>query len=589
MRRNLHCLLILLLLSAQNGFSQAAKIEKPVIADKISPELRKEAVAFLRETFAEVGTLRTLENRISFSSEMAGLMWFSDEKEARAMYQAVINDFRQLLAQYDSQANASGENAEDETYTPSFFGGGNNAARKLRKALDVRRQIATGLAEHDAPLALEFFTGTAQAVGNPKIRKQLEAGDSYFETQLLAQIAARDVDTALKYARKSLAKKFDFQLIEVLKKIYEKDADKGAAFGEEIVQKIKSETSSGNNLSQRGSMNNDISQLGSILELGAGNLEKLKGKTGKKPMFSEQSMREIADLLVKELLSVDTIENSGAMAYISQIEKFSPVGAARVRQKFSARKQTEMRSEVSSELSMAPPRPRPRPSSSSALKIESAQDGEKQLMENVQSLGTKKLSIEEREKTIGQARKSIASLRDPNKKLLALSVLASQVSALGDKEIAGQILDEARNLVNPQPKNYMEFMQNWMLASAYAQVDAQRAFPVLEETILRLNDTIGAFMKVGEFVDVGGEMIEDGEAQVGGFSGAMTRELTRGLGASDLVIRNLAKSDFARTKDLTGKFDRPEVRILAKMIVLRALFDEREEKTAEQVEIIGEM
>ena len=60
-------------------------------------KLKKDAVAFLRETMTDVNNLRTLENRISFSAEIAGLMWFHDEKEARTMYQVTITDFQQLL------------------------------------------------------------------------------------------------------------------------------------------------------------------------------------------------------------------------------------------------------------------------------------------------------------------------------------------------------------------------------------------------------------------------------------------------------------------------------------------------------------
>ncbi len=565
MSRNLRQLAILFLLSAQICFSQTVKVEKK---DEISPELRREAIVFLRETAAEVGNLRTLENRISFASEMASLMWLGDEKEAREMYQGVINDFRQLLARYDSEANAAGETAGEETYAPSFFFGanGNNAARKLQKALSVRQQIATNLAENDAPLALEFLTSSAQAVGNPKIRKQIEGGDAYFETHLLAQIAARDVDTALKYGRLTLAKNFNYEHVNVLKKIYEKDAEKGAAFGEDIVRKLKS-----------GDEKSDYHQLGSLLNLGAENLEKLKANPGKKPMFGEQSMREISDLLVKEILNGDA-EDSDGMAYVSQIEKFSPAGALRIRQKFSRVKQIETKSSFRSAMSAGLPPPPPVPN---AVNIESAPDSQKQLAENMRNLGAKQLSKEDREKAIGQARKIIAALKDPTQKLFALSALATQISALGDKETAGQIMDEARNLVNLQPKNYMDFMQNWMLASAYAQIDAPKAFPILEDAVLRLNDTIGALLKIGEFVDAGGEMIEDGEAQVGGFSGAMTRELTRGIGASDATVRSLAKADFARTKDLAARFERPEARILAKMIVLRALFDEKKEKIDE--------
>ncbi len=121
-------------------------------------------------------------------------------------------------------------------------------------------------------------------------------------------------------------------------------------------------------------------------------------------------------------------------------------------------------------------------------------------------------------------------------------------------------------------------MHTWLLAGGYAQVDAVKSFPLLEDAIFRLNDTISAFAKVGEFMDVGGEIIEDGEVQVGSFGGSLTQELTRGLGQSDATIRRLAIADFARTKALTNKFDRLEVRILAKMLVLRSVLGDKKPK-----------
>src|SRR6185436_2218575 len=98
MSRKLILAFVLLLLFIQAGFSQATEDPK-----KKAEEFKKEALVFLRETAADVGTLRTLENRISFAAEIAGLMWFQDETEARAMFQNVIVDFRQLLIQADTQ------------------------------------------------------------------------------------------------------------------------------------------------------------------------------------------------------------------------------------------------------------------------------------------------------------------------------------------------------------------------------------------------------------------------------------------------------------------------------------------------------
>jgi hypothetical protein len=212
---------------------------------------------------------------------------------------------------------------------------------------------------------------------------------------------------------------------------------------------------------------------------------------------------------------------------------------------------------------------------------EGEQNQQKQMFESVQNLGAKQLSKEERQKVVGQARKIIAGIKEPTARLFALSALASQIATAGDKELAVQIMDEAKNTVNPQPKNYQDFLQILLLAGGYAQVDTDKAFPLLEDTIFRINDTISAGIKVAEFMDTNNEILEDGEVQVGSFGGGMTRQLLSGLGAIDIMIRSLAKADFARTKALTNKFERSEARILAKMLVLRGVFGEKKEVTQE--------
>jgi hypothetical protein len=51
----------------------------------------------------------------------------------------------------------------------------------------------------------------------------------------------------------------------------------------------------------------------------------------------------------------------------------------------------------------------------------------------------------------------------------------------------------------------------------------------------------------------------------------MIRGLTGELNIADSTIQILAKADFAKTKSLTNRFDRPEIRVLAKMMVLRTV------------------
>ena len=552
----------LLILFAQFAFSQTTDAEK-------AEEFKKQAVEFLRETGQEVKNLRSLENRISFSAEIAGLMWFHDEKEARTMYKVTITDFQQLLLEINTQYNGldAAEQTED-IYDDYMYGGSEGSAkgnllRKFEKAMGVRRQIALSIAEHDAPMGYNFFTSTAQTVTNQSLAKISDSRDGYFEIRLIEMMAEQDIDKAIEAARKLLAKDKLMEIFGLLQKIYAKDDKKGASLGEEFISKAKS-------------VKNESGMyylFSAILRMGVENLEKLKDTPDKKPLFSENSLREIADLFGQEILKSDEMDSSMAEDYAKLIEKFAPARASQIRLKFK-KKETTNNTASTDEVATRDTISRINRQKESAEQ----QKEQKQLFDDVKKLEDKKLPKEDRDKIIAKVREIIKKVKDREQKVLALSLLASQVAAFGDKELAGEIMTEARNLVPFQPKNYKDYLSLWMLSSGYAQVDTEKAFPLLEDTVFRLNETIAAFIKVAEFIDVRGEFIEDEEVQVGSFGGEITRGLLQELGAANLTLSTLAKADFPRTKSLTNKFDRLEVRILAKMLVLRAVLGEQKKK-----------
>jgi len=571
------------LLSAffQTAFAQTTDLEKPKV---VTDELRKEAVAFLRETGAEVGNLRSLENRISFSSEMAGLMWFYDEKEAAAMYGAVINDFKQLLADYDSQINAMGITPTESEYRASMFGGDQNdktrVTQKFYKAMGVRQQIAMSLAEHDATLAYNFYYDTLSIITNPELRKATEERDSYFESQFIKQLALKDPSKAVELGRKSLAKGVTWMHGDLLQKIYEKDDAKGAEFADEIVKKFKSDKASASNLYN----------VHAFLSMGAENSEKIKKTGGKKPMFTEQNLRDLAEILAQGILEKKDKEELNYSLNIGLIEKYAPARAVQIRAKFpdTVKPKTATATVVSGEYDESAITVKTAPTIKENVAENQAQKEQDEMMKNVQKLGSKELPKEERDKIVAQSRKIIGGMGRKEEKIMALSMLASQVSAAGDKELAAEIMKDANTLVNPSPKNYKDFMEVWLLASAYSATDPDKAFPLLDDAIFRLNDTLSAFVKVGEFIDVSGEMIDDGEVQLGALGGSMVNSLTRELGIANSTIRNLAIADFGKTKALTNKFDRAEVRILAKMLILRAVLGDKVEKKNAEIEKVTE-
>ena len=553
----------------------------PVVAGGSPAEkLRKDAVVFLRETLTDVNTMRSAENRISFTAELAALMWFHDEREARAMYVDVITDFKDLIARYDAQMNElappSGEEEEAHGGPMRFLVfDPTDRMRLLRKftmAMGVRQQIVLSMAEHDPDLAFAFHSDSLSLISNPELRKGADGRDGHFEGQLLAKLAEKNAEKALKYAVKSVEKGFNYQHLDILRKLYEKDPDKGAEFAGAILGKLKKEKLG------------ELYLVSALIDFGGEKLEESRKPGGKRPVYTLAELRELAELLAQAILNQNPegLPPSFGLAHVSAVEKFQPGRAAQIRAKF---KMSGTASNVNSNamadydaVEDAGYAANVMSSNSNstdpaALRRQAREKAEEQMLDDIKGLESRQLAKEERNKVIAQARKIISQTPGRDKKVMALSLLAAQVMKMGDKELASEIMRDAELLVNPSPKNYQDYLLSWMLASGYAQADPDKAFPLLEDTIGRANDTLGAFIKVAEFVDANEDFIHDGELQVGAFGGQMVRGLTSELGMADATIQVLAKADFQKTKDLTNRFDRGEIRVLAKMMVLRAVLD----------------
>lgn len=560
--------------------STAAQTAEPK-PDEAAAKLEKEAVEFLRETAAEVGRLRTAENRISFNAELASLMWFHDDKEARAMYGNVVSDFKQLLAQLDAQMNMPVVDDDDMNSGGFLFGGygKSKAERKLRIAMAVRQQIAMSLAEHAPDLAYNFYFDCINLITNAAFRKEIEQTDKSFESRLLTQIAESDAAKAVDYGKESVKRGLNMNHIELLKKVYAKDVDKGVELGAAILSRLKSETKSLEN----------IYFYSRLLSFGSTNFEASKKPGGKKAIYSQTDLRDIAEQVAQLALS-DSEESNlyTVMESLDEIEKYAPSRAVQIRAKFKSSygsgnvkemrldRITAIASNGANTVANAAPNTAKYEAEQRAR--EEREKREKKMMEDVMSLGKKELPKEERAKIIAESRKIISQTPGKDKKIMALSLLAAQVAKAGDKDLADEIMRDAERMVNPEPRNYQDFMLSWMLASGFAEANPDKAFPILENIILRANETISAIIKVAEFVDVNAEMIDDGEFQVGMFGGEMIRGMTRELGMAAAPLKTLARADFTKTRNLTNVFDRTETRVLAKMLILRAVLDKRESK-----------
>jgi len=568
-----------LLLIAAIALTPFASLSQTVDQPAAAPadDQAKATLELLRQTHTEVNGLRLPENRISFASELASLMWDQDEREARTIYAGVADDFRQLLGQVDAQMNSTPKPSDDQGVVTWIEMGGmtepsdwQRAIKKAAAAISVRQSIVMNIAEHDPEMALDFFYQT-QAISNPDFKKLMAVGDNTLEQKLIDQVALADPAKAAQLAKRSLDKGFNAQQVDLLRKLYTKDPDKGADLAASYLAKIKSEAPE----------TLDLNATDSLLKYGAQLLDQSRTVNGPRAILTDSDLRDLADTLSQAVLARSATSNTPWATYAKDVERFQPGRAVQIRARIPTRP-------GANRAAAPPPAYRgPANSQSNVFTVSGSTNmaqiqarmqreaNEKKMMDDIAKVGTNKVNADQRATIITQARRTLMSTPGRDKKVTGLSLLAAQVLKSGDKDLADEIMRDASSFVNPQPKNYQDFLLSWMLASGYAAVDPDRAFSLLDDTIGRTNEVLASAIRVAEFVDTNEDIVVDGEFQVGGFAGGpgggIVRGLTSALTGFDGTIKQLAKADFDRTRALTDRFERPEARVLAKMIVLKAL------------------
>ena len=304
----------------------------------------------------------------------------------------------------------------------------------------VRKQIAMSLAEHAPDLAYNFFYDSLNSMTNAKLRKQAQQSDKYFECQLMQQIAK----TRCRQRRRNTAKNRSSAAsisshIELLKKIYAKDADKGIEFGAAILSRLKSE---------HGRIKERI-----FLRQLAFVWRRATWRNRKRQAAKSRSISAMICGISPSCLRQDILDGDESTTWIlattiaEQIEKYAPGRAAQIRAKFTtpetasansveivtvANMSTIARVRVSvARTSNASP-------DANALRRadeerEARETAEKNMMEDINGLGNKELPKEERDKVIAESRKIISQTPGKDKKIVALSLLAAQVAHAGER------------------------------------------------------------------------------------------------------------------------------------------------------------
>jgi hypothetical protein len=164
-----------------------------------------------------------------------------------------------------------------------------------------------------------------------------------------------------------------------------------------------------------------------------------------------------------------------------------------------------------------------------------------------------------------QTRQMLSRLRTNEERVRALTELATAASAKGDKKAALALLDEARSMVGNRAKNITQLSAQLQLARVYARLDPSRSLLILEPIIDQLNELIGAGALLGGFFSE--QFVKDDEIQLS----AMNNFLSGFAGQFTGELKNLASADFDRTKAAADRFQRNEIRLMARLLIVQSI------------------
>ncbi|HSK62591.1 MAG TPA: hypothetical protein VK893_02080, partial [Pyrinomonadaceae bacterium] len=496
--------------------------------EKEKAEREKNAYRLLEQVIDEAQALRLTENRVRVQITAADLLWDNNQGRARSLFAMAADGVAELNR---SPVNDNRRGGQPNIDRRSF---------QLRQELVLAAarhdaQLAYQLLASTKPPMQPVATDQRGP------RPQMNAEEN-LEQMLLSRIASLDPKLAAQNAEQMMDKgQFPRTLTEVLSRLQTHDPEAAAKLGDKTVKKLLAANLLTNNqaamLAQslllagpRPSQNGQASRssvrapvldqgayvdlLGNVVDVvlkaapsaSQGNPRRegvRRGVTlqGTGNMQAQPSEAQLEQNMARRMLA-------GLQATLPIIDQYLPSKGALVRQKLS-----EMGMPTNSPLSaqqtfnalqgnptsdalvqaaaLAPPQVQSRLYQQAAYKAleEGNTDRARQiatdhLQANARDNVMQRVTFSEMAQKgegarLDEIRQSIARLQTDEQKIDLLVQLARETEKTNTK-LAGQLLEEARQITNRRATNYGHFEQQLKVARAYATIDPARSFEVLD-------------------------------------------------------------------------------------------------------------
>ena len=545
-------------------------------------ELEKKTLALLNETASAAWTLKLPENRLFVMSSTAELLWAFDEKRARNLYWEVLNSLNQTTpaARSTSDRPSKGEREKTISAYVSIF--------RLRQKL--LRQVA----RRDAQFALEMLRATRQVAPRPLVSDFPLPDDRQLEQEIASEVIARDPAHALQVARESLSKGISFELLNLMYQLNEKDSEKASEFASEIIAKLDT-----TNVAKDFRASLIAIQL--LTTSRTTNTARLTPGSdgGSKPLkLNDEQKRDLVELLIDAALSVTA--NSNLLFEIGdvtpEIQEFFPERRAALERKLSTFNETltkqqrdhntyntlirrGMPEELVRVAATANDDERLHLYNQAAIMAVSrgTTDSFRELIGKqvtseseqgkiLDALDSEEIAAAAYRKQIDRLKELLPKIRRKEERARAMAELALLLKEKGEDAEASTLLDEAATLIKSDLRSETQSNALLSLLAAYAVVDPPKAFALAERTVDQANSQISLLMLVDKVVKSGGVkkseiVLEDGRIMSLDF---IVFRYGKGVAA-------LAKADFNRTRALAERFERNELRVLARLLIVKGI------------------
>ena len=557
-------------------------------------DLERKTLALLDEIAAGAWGLKLAENRSYVLASVAELLWERDDKRARNMYWEALNSLN--LTPAPPTANQKGKSATNDKIASQYF-----------EIYMPRQEFLRRVARRDPQLALDMLRATRQPPLELKNVQHLLPDESDLEQQIAGEAAARDPQRAMQIARESLARGLTVQLLNLLSRLVQQDANLGAEFAGDLIGKLRTENFDT-------SMHAPVIAV-SLLEASRTRpnvlLAEPQGTTKYRRLkLNDEQKRDLVDLMLNAALSATS--KGGYASYLTEmmpeIEQFAPGKVALVQSRLaeSNRALGAEQKEWNTYNSLARSGNAEEMIRAAATVSESSRDtfyreavliavmgGRADSLREfinsevtdksrrnslIDSLDTEQIGYAASRGQTEELKKLLGQIRLKEQRARAMAEMAILLEKKGQHREALELLDEAQALIKIDLKSQTQSDALLSLVLGYALVSPAKAFSIIEPLIDRANDEVSKLLLLDKVIKSG--FVKKNEI----IMNTPGLPLDFAMFKYGLGVSALASADFNRTKAAADRFQRLELRIMARLMLAQALLRSQEEgaKNTEQ-------